>query len=335
MRGISTKQVILGVVGVLAFSVQVQAEEFSVAGFEKVVIVAPAASVTVVGSTASSGANNSAASSAANASALVRTSSSPQFSWSTREEGKTLRLTASTSLGGSPRSGQGPKIEVLGGGFALDLHVTDGQVTINKWTRPVMVDLQKGQVTAKENRSGLSVQVGQGTVNVSDQSGPLRVDLFKGGITVQNLQGNLNLSGHQGDVKIDKASGILHVQMYQGSVDLKASGGSLQFQTGKATLNANAFKGRIEGEAEEGSVTLGLVNETEAAVKSAAARVTLDTKNSGSLLVLRSEEGEISGGRTLRAGKDRGAQVLRARVKGGDGGRVEVVATRGNIILRE
>ncbi|MBX3019421.1 MAG: hypothetical protein KF767_16160 [Bdellovibrionaceae bacterium] len=329
MSGFSTTQVIspitssifsrsLGLLLLLATAGPVQAEEFSAAGFEKVVIVAPAGQV-VIG---------------AGAQPLIRTSSVPQISWSAREEGKTLRLTATTSLG-APRTGAMPKIEILGGAYALDLHVTEGQVQASKWTRPVLIDLQKGKVTAKENRAGLSVQVGQGQIVVSDHAGPLRLDLFKGDINVSALQGNLHLSGHQSDVKLDKVTGSLHVQLYQGAVDLKGSGGSLQFQTGKASLNANGFKGRIEGEADEGGVTLGLVNETEAAVKTGSGRVTLDTKNSGSLLVLRSEEGDITGSRTLRAGKDRGAQVLRGRVKGGDGGRVEVVATRGNIVVRE
>lgn len=320
MRGVSLRRLLPGLI--LGLCAPAGAEEFSVVGFEKVVVVAPAAQI-VIGSAASNAAT-----------AMVRTSPLPQISWSAREDGKTLRLTASASTG-APRGGAPLKIDILGGGFAVDVHLHDGQVQVLKWARPVLVDLQKGKVTAKENRSGLSVQVGQGQIAVADQAGPLRVDLFKGDVGVSGLQGNLQLSGHQGDVKLDKANGSLQVQLYQGAVDVKGSGGSLQFQTGKAALVASGFKGRIEGQADEGNVNLGLVNETEAAVKTGTGRVTLDAKNSGSLLILRSEEGDITGTRNLRAGRDRGAQVLRGRVKGGDGGRIEVVAARGNIVVRE
>lgn len=316
MRPISTNLVMMTLTLLATFAAR--AEDFSAAGFDKVVIVAPAAQVVA----------------AAGPSAMVRVAAVPHLSWSAREEGKTLRLTAVSSLA-SPRSGAIPKVEIGGGAFALDVHLNEGPVQVTKWSKPVLIDVQKGKVIAKDVKSGLSIQVGQGQVNVAAQSGPLRIDIFKGDVAINGLQGNLQLAGHQSEVNVEQASGRLQLQLYQGGADFKSSGGTLLFQTGKASLLASAFKGRIEGEAEEGTVNLGLVPETEAAIKSAAARVVLDTRKSGSLLVLRSEEGDISGSRTMRPGKDRGARVLRGRAKGGDGGRIEVVAGRGSIVIRE
>lgn len=296
------------------------AEEFVTAGFEKLVIVLPSGTVNLQ----------------TGSGPTVRVNSVNYMSWSAREDGKTLRLTATLNPG-VPRSGNSVpvKMDVIVPAIAVDLHLTEGQVQITKWQKPLLIDLQNGRVNAKDNRATLWIQLAQGQVSVSEHVGHLRLDVFRADSVLTSLQGNLDFSGHQGDLRVDKASGNLQLQLYQGGVDIKNSGGSLQYQIGKASMLVSTFKGRVEGHSDEGNVNLGLASETEVAIKSGTGRVTLDSKNSGSLLVLRAEEGEITGMKNLRAGKDRGAQVLRGRLTGSGGGRVEVVAAKGNIFVKE
>lgn len=304
----------------LVFSEVSNAQEFSTVGFEKIVIVAPAAQVNLV-----SGTN-----------ALIRITPQLQTSWSAREEGKTLRLIATSNPGVAKSAASGlQKVDVMIPPVPVDLHLVHGDVMIGKWTRNLLVDVQKGRVQAKDVRAALAVQVGQGNVTVQDHLGSLRIDSYQGDVQVTGLQGSLEFSGRQSEVKIAKASGNLRVQLYNGGIEVKDSAGSLQFQTTKAGLAAPLFKGRIDGASEEGVVSLQLTSETEVNVQAGSGRVSLEGKSSGSLLVLRAEEGEIVSPKNLRAGRDRGAQVLRARMKGTAGARVDVVSRKGTIVVKE
>lgn len=293
------------------------AEEFSVTGFEKLVIVAPQAHVNIVNTPG----------------AFVRATPQLTLSWSAREDGRTLRITATTNPGATKAAV--PKVDVQIPAVMLDVHLVEGQVTAAKWTKPLLIDVQKGKIIAKENRSLLSVQLGQGQIHVQDHQGALNLDVFKADVTIANHQGALEFSGLQSEIGIEKTNGNLRLQLYQGGIQLKQSAGSLQFQAGKASLGVAGFKGRIEGTSEEGPMNIQLLPETEAHLKSGLGRVVLDGKNSGSYLALRAEEGEISGLKNMKASKDRGAQVLRGRLRGEDGGRVEVVTAKGNIFVKE
>lgn len=294
------------------------AQDFSLAGFEKLIIVAPQAQVNLLPGNATQ----------------IRIQPQSSLSWSAKEEGKTLRLTATFNPGVN-RGGAPPKLDFNIPAVPLELHLIDGSVNVQRWTRPLLLDVQKGKINLKEVKTSVNAQLGQGQIHVLDQQGALQVDLYKGDLILKNAQGPVEVSNFQGALNFDQLNGPLKLEQAQGNAEILNSTGGVSFFAQKSGLAMKGYKGRVEGVSQEGNLNFQLQPEMDVQVKSGSGRVSLDSKNSGALLALTSEAGEIVGTRNLRPGKDRGAQVLRGRLKGSNGGRVEVFAERGNIVVKE
>lgn len=293
------------------------AEEFSLASFDKLIIVAPQAQLVLLPGTATH----------------VKVAPQLGLGWTAKEEGTTLKLIATTNPGAQK---PGPaKIEINTAPIAVEIHVLEGQVQMARWNKPVLIDLMKGKLQVKENRSSVAVTMGQGQVSIQDQMGAVLVEGVKSDININGVQGNVDVSVLNGNVVIEKTNGSVKLQHFQGGAEVKQVAAGLSFRVGKAGLVAAGVRGHLDGLTDEGNVSVQLSSDLDGTIRSNTGRVVLDAKNSGTFLALRSEEGEISGLKNVKPGKDRGAQVLKTRMKGDEGGRFEVNSQKGNIIVKE
>lgn len=303
---------------VVILGANAQSQEMSLAGVEKVIITSPFAQVSLV----------------QGAVAALRLTGSSVLSWSTRMDGKILRVTGSAASG--TKMVAGVKVDVVGPGVPVEVHLTEGSLTGSRWSQPVVVDILKGKVTLKECKAAVSGLVQTGSVSLTDHQGNTRLELFRGDVSAKNYTGDMEISAFKVDVNIERAQGLLHLVQHQGGNKITKSAGTLRFDNSKATLAAIEFNGRVEGQTTDGYVNIQAGSEPEIQVKTQTGKISVSASKSGAFLSAHNEEGEIQGPSSMRVEKDKGARVLRGRLKGADkGGRIELTSLSGTLIIRE
>lgn len=297
---------------------KVQAQELSLAGVEKLIIVAPFAHVNLV----------------SGAVGYVRASGSHQMSWSTRLDNKVLRLIGSASGGAKPSASV--RVDVVGPGLPVEIHLSEGQIAANRWGQPVHVDLLKGKLTFKDSKANVTALVQTGSITLTEHQGTSRLELFRGDILAKNYVGDLEVSAFKVDTAIDKFQGLISLTQHQGNAKITGGQGTLRIDNSRANVAAKAFAGRVEGSTQEGSVVIMAAKEPEVHLKTQSGKITVSAPGSGALVSAVSEEGEVFGPPTLHLDKSKGARVLRGRLKGsGGGGRIELSAQAGSLTIRE
>lgn len=299
--------------GVLA-----KAQEMSLNGVEKIVIVSPFAHVSMIPGSV----------------AILRIAGSSQLSWSTRMDGKILRITGSAASG--TKMTPNVKVDILGPSIPVEVHLADGIVSASKWTQPLTIDLLKGKLTAKDCKTSISGLVQNGSATITDHQGPTELEFFRGEAAFKNYLGDVKVSGFKVDLNAEKFTGLLNLNQHHGGSKITKSGGTLRFENSKATLAAIDFNGRIEGSTAEGYVNIQAGKEPEVQVKTQSGKISVSAPGSGALVSAHNEEGEIQGPSSMKVEKDKGARVLRGRLKGSDkGGRIELTSLSGTLVIRE
>lgn len=295
-----------------------QAQDLSLVGSEKVILVTPQAVINVVPL-------------AAGAQPLMRISSNSSQSFSTRTEGATLKV-----IGSGSRATTAPKIDIFVNDIPIEIHLGDGQLNLTKSNSPILLEMQRGRVVAKDSKSSIQSSILAGGLQLSNHQNRVQAEVFKGDISVKGMVGDLSLVFWQGEVTLDKVQGSVNLKQYQGNAKSTEGAGSLVFEIGKASAQLNGFKGRIEGSIQEGVLGVVAAAEPEIHIKSQTGRVTISGAGTNSLVSASTEDGDIFPPSSLRVGKVKGTKVVRGRLKGSKpGGRIDVVAQGGQIFLKE
>lgn len=300
------------------FGSMVQAQEMSLVGVEKVVIVSPFAQVSLV----------------SGAVPMARATGSNQLSWSSRMDGKILRIIGSASSG--TKMNAAVKVDVIGPGLPVEIHLAEGAITGHRWTQSVMVDLLKGKIAMKDCKSSVTGLLQNGNASFIDHQGTVRLELFRGDVLAKTFTGDLEISGYKTDVVVDKFQGLINIHQHQGGDKITNSAGTLRFDNAKATVAAIGFNGRVDGQTAEGYVNIQAGSEPEIQIRTQTGKVSVSAPGSGAMVSAHNEEGEITGPSSMRVEKDKGARVLRGRLKGTDkGGRIELTSLAGALVIRE
>jgi hypothetical protein len=201
---------------------------------------------------------------------------------------------------------------------ALELHLLEGSANISKFSREVLAHVQKGHLTIKECQgANLTLQAQKGDITVIDSQGRMLLDSYAASVSVKGFIGDIELQNFSGETLLEKSKGFISLVLGSGITKVQSSSGSLQFELAKGILNSILFKGRVEGQSGEGAVSVNLAAESDLNLKAQSGRVTVQTAlNSGTLLNVSSEEGEIYGPSYLKVSRYGGAKHLRGRLKG-------------------
>lgn len=311
-----TFRVVFTTLLVISFSICSLAEDLSLSGVEKLIIVSPAGTVNLVGG----------------AGATLRTSSPPQLTWSTRLEGRVLRLIGSASAN-VPVSAA--RVDVIGG-LPVEIHLSEGNVGGSRWSHPILIDLLKGKVAFKNCKANLNALVQAGQVIMVNHHGPSQLEMYRGSVVAKNYNGDLSLVGLRADLTAEKFHGLLNLNQYQGSNKVTGGRGTLRFNNTKASVLAIKYDGRIEGFSQEGNTAISTIKEPEVRVRTVSGKVSVRATGSGAMVSAVSHEGELHAPSYMRVERSKNARQLRGRLKGaGKGGRIELSAQTGSLILRE
>ncbi len=218
-------------------------------------------------------------------------------------------------------------IDIQGPSLSLEVHVFEGQITLNRWSKEALLHLQKGKILTKDTTTSLSIHTQSGEVAVTDHQGRLELDTYKANVAIKGLIGDVDMQNFSGDLLVDHGKGSMNLNIGQGSAKVLASSGALQFDLGKGVLTTNQFLGRIEGQTTEGPVNINLGAEGEVSVKSQSGKVTIgNAATSGAWINLNTAEGEIFVPSPLKVSRDGSQKFIKGRLKG--------EAQKGSIFVR-
>lgn len=227
-------------------------------------------------------------------------------------------------------------IEISGATFPLEIHLFDGSVTLTKWDKETLVQLQKGKLVAKSGSGHLTAHVQKGEALIQDHNGKITLDSYAAKVNIQELAGDLDLENFSGESTVEKAKGYLSLNTGSGLTKVTGSGGTLQFENNKGTLSAQGFGGRIEGKTGEGAVSIQMSPEGEVNVKSQTGKVTVKAvSGQGTLLSLFTSEGDIYLPNYLKVSRDNSGKSFRGRLRGdAQKGSVVVRSQTGSIVIQ-
>lgn len=294
------------------------AEDLQLAGAEKIILVSPQAVINVIPL-------------AAGAQPILRITGTNTQSFSSRTDGNTLKV-----IGTGTRGNAAPKIDIYMNDVPIEIHLIEGQVNLSKSNNPVILELQRGRVLAKDSRSALQASVLNGGLTLTNHQNRVQVELFKGDLAVKGMVGDLSATVWQGDVVLEKIQGSLHLKQYQGNLKTIEGGGALFFEIGRANAQLNGFKGRVEGSLQEGNLGLVAALEPEIHIKSQTGKVTVAGGGTASTVSVSTEDGDIFPPSGLRVARLKNTKIVRGKLKGTrPGGRIDVVAQAGQVYLKD
>ncbi len=227
-------------------------------------------------------------------------------------------------------------IEISGPSLSADVHVYEGLISAQSWSKDAILHLQKGKIQTKDCVAALKIHSQSGEVLVQGNHGRLEINTYKAKVIVRNQDGALNVDNFAGETLLEKNKGAVEINVGQGAAKLMQNSGSLQFDMQKGNLTVSAHSGRIEGQNGEGNLTLSSVGESDVSVKSKSGRVVVQTPaGSGALLNVSTAEGELALPGSLRPNHDGSGKSFRGRMAGvGAKGSVVVHSQQGSIVIR-
>ncbi len=209
------------------------------------------------------------------------------------------------------------KIEIMGPPMPVDLHLRDGSVTLQKWTKEANISLINGRVLSQNGSGPLQISLQKGDISVSDHNGKVSTDGYSGNSTIKNIQGDIEAQLFSGNLSVDKARGALILNAQQSSSKVTQSSGSIQFENGKGSLSIQGYQGRIEGQTGEGALTVNFLPESELNIKSKSGRVSIQAPaNSGASVNLLTIDGDIFAPKELSVNRLSSEKSVRGRLRG-------------------
>src|SRR6185312_3160867 len=131
---------------------------------------------------------------------------------------------------GAPAATKKRLIEISGATLPLEIHLFDGSVTLVKWDKDALVQIQKGKLVSKSGTGHLTAHVQKGDVLIQDHTGKISLDSYAAKVSIQELTGDLDLENFSGESIIEKAKGYLSLNMGSGVTKVLTSQGTLQFE---------------------------------------------------------------------------------------------------------
>lgn len=206
--------------------------------------------------------------------------------------------------------------------LAVDMVVLDGSIELNQLKKDVRINLQKGKMTAKNLQAALNIHGIKTDINIEGGNFNLHTDLYQSIMKIKDFKGNIDLDLFNAELVVEKSNLNGNLRATQGVVKLNQCEGSVQFDFGRAQLVTNQWVGRLEGVSQEGPLTLGLGKEFEIILRTNLAKVNLTPPiESGALVNLTTQEGDIYAPQQYKVVRDNGVKILKARLKGDSSGK--------------
>lgn len=202
-------------------------------------------------------------------------------------------------------------------GLTLEVHLLEGQISLQRWSGHAVLHLEKGKVISYETQGALTIHQKKGDTTVTEHKGNLVVDNFNSQLLIKGVDGEVKLSNFSGDTATEKTKGPLKFIQNRGAIRSQTHQGVLSLDLQKATFSGQQISGRIEGQSDEGSVTVQLGSEAEVHLKSQSARLTVVVPPEAPAQInVITQEGDLYLPATLKMNREADGKSFRGRWRG-------------------
>ena len=218
----------------------------------------------------------------------------------------------------------------------VEIFWPQGSVSVENWSAPMNVQVNKGRVYLSKGRGDSSIQILDGTLRVEDHRGPLNLQTYKGQVFLKKIEGSLRVQNQMSSYKVSQ---------FQGTGIFKNHVGNLSLSDVQGAMNLSSFGGFIVIRHLSGDF-LGKINETslklqpsplgKVEVHSKRGQVVLGVpKNSGASLKIRSLKSRVKTPSYLRRLKKGSWIEWTGRFKGKEKGSIEIVSEYGEVNISQ
>lgn len=235
--------------------------------------------------------------------------------WQINRSGNTFRL-----VGNEAQNKKNPVRTVTVEGPAMNLSVAlhEGAIELNNWTSPAKIVLAQGKLSVSNQKAPLMISMQKGDLVLQSIQAATKLDLFNVSANLKEINGDLDWSQQLGSASIDHHQGILNFNSFAANFKSISGQGTIVFEAAKGSVSVYQFSGRIEGQTNEASSNLQLLADSELNLKSNAGKVSIQTPaQSGALLNLLSDEGEIYVPNEVTVRKGSVDKSVKGRLRGG------------------
>lgn len=226
-------------------------------------------------------------------------------------------------------------MKIMAPAKAMQIFWGEGKVTAQRWGGDLSVQMTEGEVVSTGGKGNLKVQMINGTLRVSEHEGPIDLQTYKGQSFISKSKGALNLSNHSARYLVSDFDGPIDFTNHSGTVSFKKVSGRSQVKNISGTMQVRDFDGSFTGEFSKGSLDISMSKLHDFVVNSDEANITLDApKESGAVVDLRSEKGDLWAPIHLRKIKKGRWEERKGRLKGDEQGNIKIVSKYGNIVLK-
>ncbi len=208
-------------------------------------------------------------------------------------------------------------LNVTSGSVPVEFFLGQGQVVVQDWKGPILVNLQKGEFESVRSQGDFKLHMLKGKALVSQHTGDLALDFYNVDLNIKNAEGAVQISNFSGDTGLQKTKGDVKWNSLSGPLKVEQSQGSLQIETQKGSIVASDFQGRIEGLNSEGSTQVAAVESTEMNFRSLSGGIRVTSSPKASQWVnLSTVSGELWAPSYLHETRDGAGKNVQGRLRG-------------------
>ncbi len=217
----------------------------------------------------------------------------------------------------------------------MEIFWNQGQVFSEKWGSDLSLQMTEGKTKFSQGQGHLRIQMINGTIEVSNQVGNLALQTYKGRALLTNNKGALTLNNHSALYTLDGHEGPVEYSNHSGTTNFMKISGNTTIKNVSGSVRLRDFSGSLEGDFSKGSLDADLKSIQNLNITSDEAAITVDVgKESGAVVLLRSEKGRMSAPIHLRKLKKGLWTERKGRLKGEEQGNIKIVSKYGDIVLK-
>ncbi len=217
----------------------------------------------------------------------------------------------------------------------MEVYWNEGDVMVENWQSDLSTQVTKGTFLSRKGKGRYKVQMIDGTVDFAEHQGAIDVQTFKGKLKLVKTKGDLTINNHSASLLLSEHEGPIRIQNHSGSARLTDVKGRARVKNIAGVFRLTKYSGNFDGDFEKGSLVANFESLQSFKVNSEEAAVTLNApKDSGALVSLRSEKGNLWGPPTLRKVKRGRWTEKKGRLRGEEQGNIKIISKYGDIVLK-
>jgi len=218
---------------------------------------------------------------------------------------------------------------------SLEIFWAQGQVVADSFPADLSVQMTEGDVHVGAGKGHLMLQLIKGRGKVLKHEGPIDIQSFNGQFTLSQSQGSLTVNNHSANYSISQHKGPLEIRNHSGSIKVVDMQGTVTLKNVSGVVSLDKIQGSLSGDVNGGRLDAKFDSLQSFSLASEKGVVHLEApKDSGALVSLRSEKGQMYAPIHLRKQRRGRWTERKGQLKGQEQGNIKIVSKYGDIVLK-